>query len=189
MCLDGGQVILLYEGEQTLDGQRRHLEGGGGVHGWTLASCAPLEGGRRSRSALAEQLLYGSAMRTRCIFHDVTSAHFPFILRCVFVKMHSVVSLTSSLHTIKGEHLGHLFRLFQSVYSSERHGWNCSVQKGPGRTVNNARPTKVLWGGTIVLSFLSFKVMMLWDNWWTQPCALIISRLNLSHSLSHCFKL
>lgn len=33
MCFDGGQVVLLHKGEQTLDGQRRHLERGGGVHG------------------------------------------------------------------------------------------------------------------------------------------------------------
>lgn len=46
MCFDGSQVVLLHEAEQTLDGQRRHLEGGGGVHGSTLASCAPLEGRR-----------------------------------------------------------------------------------------------------------------------------------------------
>lgn len=47
MGFDGSQVVLLHEAEETLDGQRRHLEGGGGVHGSTLGSCAPLEGRRR----------------------------------------------------------------------------------------------------------------------------------------------
>lgn len=108
--------------------------------------------------------------------------HFPFVLMCVF-------GVLNSLHRIKGEHMGHLFRLFQSIYSSGRHGRNLSAQKDPERAVNNARPTNVPWGGKIVLSFLSFHVMMLWDNCWTQPFALIISRLNLSHSRSHCVKL
>lgn len=62
MCFDSGQVVLLYEGKQTLDGQRRHLEGGGGVHDRTLARCAPLEGGRRSGSDSAEQFLNTAAM-------------------------------------------------------------------------------------------------------------------------------
>lgn len=33
MCFDGSQVLLLYVAEQTLDGQRGHLQGGGGIHG------------------------------------------------------------------------------------------------------------------------------------------------------------
>lgn len=33
--LEGGHVVLLHVAEQTLDGQRGHLQGGGGVHGST----------------------------------------------------------------------------------------------------------------------------------------------------------
>lgn len=48
MRFDGSQVVLLHEGEQALDGQRCHLEGGGGVHGSALAQpCTP--GGREEK--------------------------------------------------------------------------------------------------------------------------------------------
>lgn len=85
MRFDSGQVVLLDEREQTLDGQGRHLEGGGGVHGWTLASCSPLEGKGREEKRISlsgaisvphhYQLLNRSDTRTRCIFPDDTSAH------------------------------------------------------------------------------------------------------------------
>lgn len=82
MRFDSSQVVLLHEGEQTLDGQRRHLEGGGGVHGSTLASCAPLEGRRRSESALWSTSAQDRSVFKRewqaatfLFFNDLSSAH------------------------------------------------------------------------------------------------------------------
>lgn len=82
MRFDSSQVVLLHEGEQTLDGQRRHLEGGGGVHGSTLASCAPLEGRRRSESGLWSTSATDCSVFKRewqaatfLFFDDVSGAH------------------------------------------------------------------------------------------------------------------
>lgn len=48
MCFDGSQVLLLHVAEQALDGQRGHLQGGGGIHGWPLTTCTPLQSEREA---------------------------------------------------------------------------------------------------------------------------------------------
>lgn len=45
MRFDGLQVLLLHVAEQALDSQGGHLQGGGGIHGCVLTSCAALRGG------------------------------------------------------------------------------------------------------------------------------------------------